>query len=153
MSLIIGLILTAFVLFFFEIFLPGGVLAVVGGLFLLAGSGVAYVELGPAWAVAIFCLGLISAFVMFFLEIRFISKTRFGEQLSLKSAISTNLKSWSDENLAGSEGVTLTTLAPSGKVEVSGSIHTATAQSGFLEKGTPIRVIRNETFKLIVEKI
>lgn len=153
MSLIIGLFLTAFVLFFFEIFLPGGVLAVVGGLFLLAASVVAYTELGPAWAVAIFSFGLISAFVLFFLEIRFISGTRFGEQLSLKSSISTNLKSWSDENLAGSEGVTLTTLAPSGKVEVNGVIHTATAQNGFLEKGSRIRVLRNETFKLIVEKI
>jgi membrane-bound ClpP family serine protease len=152
MTLIIGLILTAFVLFFFEIFLPGGVLAVVGGLFLLGASVVAYTELGALWAILIFICGLLAAFVMFFLEIRFISRTRFGNQLSLQQSITASLNPKADEKLAGAEGVTLTTLAPTGKVQVGDAVHTATAQSGYLEKGAPIRVVRSETFKLIVER-
>lgn len=152
MTLLIGLLITAFVLFFFEIFLPGGVLAVLGGILLLAASGVAYNEYGLIWALVVFFLGLIGALVMFFLEIRLLSKTRFGKQLSLQTAISAKLNPKADENLVGMEGVTLTILAPSGKVDINGQDHTASALDGFLEKGVPVRVVRTETFKLIVEK-
>ena len=83
MSLIIGLIITAFVLFFFEIFLPGGVLAVMGGILLLGASVLTYSEYGIVWAVLLLCFGLIGALIMFFLEIRFIAHSRFGKQLVL----------------------------------------------------------------------
>jgi membrane-bound serine protease (ClpP class) len=150
MSLIIGLIITAFVLFFFEIFVPGGILAVAGGILLLSASALAWTELGPAWAVMIFAGGLIGALVMFFLEIRFISRSRFGRQLSLKSSIATKLNPKEDDKLVGTEGVTLTILAPTGRVQIDGRTYTAFAEDGFLEKGVPVRVIRTETFKLIV---
>ena len=152
MSLIIGLIVTAFVLFFFEIFLPGGVLAVIGGMFLLLASILAYQELGLFWALGIFSLGMVGALVLFFLEIRFISRTSFGKQLSLQSSISARLNPLEGEKLEGQEGVTLTVMAPTGKVEVQGSPYTAVAEDGFLEKGVPVRVIRSETFKLIVTR-
>jgi membrane-bound ClpP family serine protease len=152
MTLIIGLIVTAFVLFFFEIFLPGGVLAVIGGMFLLLASILAYQELGLLWALGIFFSGMIGALVLFFLEIRFISKTSFGRQLSLQSSISARLNPVQGENPEGAEGVTLTVMAPTGKVEVKGTPYTAVAEDGFLEKGVPIRVIRSETFKIIVTR-
>ncbi|MGC9450645.1 MAG: NfeD family protein [Oceanipulchritudo sp.] len=152
MSLVIGLVVTAFVLFFFEIFLPGGVLAVLGGLLLLAASVLAYTNLGPAWAVAIFFGGLLGALAMFFLEIRFISKSRFGRQLSLQSTISARLNPKEDDKLVGTDGVTLTILAPTGRVEINGRTYTAFAEDGYIEKGVPVRVLRSETFKLIVER-
>lgn len=150
MSLIIGLIITAFVLFFFEIFLPGGVLAVMGGILLLGASALTYAEYGIVWAVLLLCFGLIGALIMFFLEIRFIAHSRFGKQLALKSTIAAKLNPKADEKLVGAEGVTLTILAPTGKVQIDGAVHTAQAEDGFLEKGLPIRVLRTETFKLIV---
>jgi membrane-bound ClpP family serine protease len=152
MTLIIGLALTAFVLFFFEIFVPGGILAAVGGLFLLGASVVTYTEYGAIWAIALFFLGLLAAVGLFFLEIRFITHTPFGKQLSLQDTVSARLNPLADQNLIGEEGVTLTTLAPSGKVRVNDTTLIAAAQSGFIEKGTPIRVVRIETFKLIVER-
>jgi membrane-bound ClpP family serine protease len=152
MSLLFGLIITAFILFFFEIFLPGGILAVLGGILLLAASGVAYSELGLIWAIMVLFCGLIGALVMFFLEIRFISHTRFGRQLSLQSAVTAQLNPIADEKLIGKEGVTLTILAPGGKVEIDGKSYTASARDGYLNKGVSVRVLRTETFKLIVEK-
>ena len=83
MSLIIGLLITAFILFFFEIFVPGGILAVAGGIMLLAASALAYTEYGVVWSVILLCGGLIGALIMFFLEIRLISHTRFGKQFAL----------------------------------------------------------------------
>lgn len=153
MSLIVGLALTAFVLFFFEIFVPGGVLAMVGGLFLLAAAVLTYTEYGFIWAISLFLLGLVAAIGLFFLEIRFITHTPFGKQLFLQNTISASLNPRADEKLVGEEGVTLTTLSPGGKVRIKEAVYTAAALGGFLDKGTPVRVVRSETFKLIVEKI
>ena len=152
MSLIIGLIIAAFVLFFFEIFMPGGVLAIIAGVLLMGASAVAYTELGFVWSVGIFFFGLVGALVMFFVEIRLIAHTRFGKQFALHSTISTKLNPREDEKIVGSEGVTLTILATSGRVEIGGKVFTAAAEDGFLEKGVPIRVLRSETFKLIVSR-
>ena len=152
MSLLIGLIVIAFALFFFEIFMPGGFLALIGGVLLLIASVIAYDQLGLTWAIVIFAAGPLGAMLMFFLEIKFLSSTRMGKQLSLKSAIQAQLNPRADEKLVGQEGVTLTILAPSGKVLIDGQTHTATVVDGFLEKGVPVRVVRTETFKLIVEK-
>ena len=150
MSLVIGLFITAFVLFFFEIFVPGGLLAVLGGVFLMASSAVAYTEWGLVWAIILFFGGLILALVMFFIEIRLIAHTRFGKQFALQSTISAKLNPKEDENLVGTEGVTLTILAPTGRVEIAGKVYTASAEDGFIEKGVPVLVRRSETFKLIV---
>jgi len=152
MTLIIGLLITAFILFFFEIFLPGGVLAIGGGLLLLTASVLTAQEFGLVWGVLLLCLGVIAALVMFFLEIRFISNSRFGKQLALQNTIAARLNPREDENLVGKEGVTLTILAPTGKVEVDGRSYTASAVGGFLDKGIPVLVTRSETFKLIVDK-
>ncbi len=152
MSVLIGLIVIAFALFFFEIFMPGGILALIGGVLLIIASILAYDQLGLTWAIIIFAAGPLGALLMFFLEIKFLSSTRMGKQLSLKSAISSQLNPRADENLVGQEGVTLTILAPSGKVLVDGQTHTAAVVDGFLDKGVPVRVVRTETFKLIVEK-
>ena len=152
MSLILGLLITAFILFFFEIFLPGGVLAVLGGILLLVATALTYSEYGLFWAALLLCGGLVGAIVMFFLEIRFISQSRFGRQLALKSTISAKLNPKADENIIGAEGVTLTILAPTGKVQIGGVVHTAQAEDGYLEKGQPVSVVRAETFKLIVTK-
>lgn len=152
MSLIIGLLVTAFILFFFEIFVPGGVLAAVGGILLLTASGLAYTEWGFLAAVAILLGGLAGALSMFFVEIKMLSSSRLGRQLALQSAITARLNPRADDSLVGKEGVTLTTLAPTGKVQVLGQVHTAFAQDGYLEKGAPIKVVRIETFKLIVAK-
>ena len=152
MTLIIGLLITAFILFFFEIFLPGGVLAVVGGIMLLAASVLTYNEFGLFPGTLVLIGGLIGALILFFLEIKFISRSRFGKQLALQSTVSAKLNPLHDEKLVGKEGVTLTILAPSGRVQIDGSVFTAAAEEGFLEKGVSVRVLRNETFKLIVTK-
>ena len=153
MTLIIGLLVTAFILFFFEIFLPGGVLAVIGGIILLTACAMTYSEFGITWAIALLILGLVGALIMFFLEIRLIAHTRFGRQFALKSTIAARLNPRADEALVGRSGIAQTTLAPTGKVRIDDKTYVAQAEDGFLEKGHAVKVVRIETFKLIVTRI
>jgi membrane-bound serine protease (ClpP class) len=55
------------------------------------------------------------------------------------------------ESLVGREGVAATSLFPSGQIEIDGRRHEARLEVGFVEAGTPIRVVRRTGFGLIVE--
>ncbi len=152
MSTIIALIIIAFTLFFFEIFVPGGLLAFAGSLLLLIAAGLAYMDYGLWWALAILLLGPSLAIGMFFIELKLLAHSKFGRQFALKSTVAHKLNKKADENLVGKEGVTLTVLAPTGRVRIGEKTFTASAEDGFLERGVPVTVLRSETFKLIVEK-
>jgi len=54
--------------------------------------------------------------------------------------------------LVGKSGISHTVLRPSGKVKIEGEIWDAKAEEGFIEKDELIRVVRQETNQLYVEK-
>ena len=51
------------------------------------------------------------------------------------------------------KGIAMTTLRPSGKINIEGKTYDALAESGMIDKGTAIVVIRVETAQLYVEEI
>jgi membrane-bound serine protease (ClpP class) len=55
--------------------------------------------------------------------------------------------------LKGKKGIAITTLRPSGKISIEGKTYDALAESGMIDKGTAIVVIRVETAQLYVETI
>jgi membrane-bound serine protease (ClpP class) len=52
----------------------------------------------------------------------------------------------------GKTGVAATVLRPSGKVIIDGKFHDGVSESGYMEKGTKVRVVRFENAQLYVEK-
>ncbi len=57
------------------------------------------------------------------------------------------------KKLIGKEGVASTVLRLSGKVQIEGKTYDAVSEDGFIEKGTPVRIIRYETGQVYVVKI
>jgi len=55
-------------------------------------------------------------------------------------------------NMVGKKGIANTILRPAGKVEIEGDIYDAMAESGFIEKGENIEVIKFESAQLFVKK-
>jgi membrane-bound serine protease (ClpP class) len=55
--------------------------------------------------------------------------------------------------LKGKKGIAITTLRPSGKINIDGQIYDAMAASGMIEKGTNIVVTKVETAQLYVEVV
>ena len=74
----------------------------------------------------------------------------FFVKFALKSTIAAKLNPRADEALVGKQGVALTTLAPTGKIRIDDKTHIAQSEDGFLEKGHAVKVVRIETFKVIV---
>jgi membrane-bound serine protease (ClpP class) len=83
------------------------------------------------------------------------AETRFGT-LALRTELSKD-DGYVSQDLDNNQyvnkiGVAITPLRPGGKVEVDDEIFDAISQSGFIDKGVSIRVIRFNTSQLVVDK-
>ena len=59
----------------------------------------------------------------------------------------------SEFELIGREGIAATILRPSGKVEIDSDLYDATAETGYIEKGEKVKVVKYETAQLFVRKV
>ena len=55
--------------------------------------------------------------------------------------------------MIGKEGTAHSVLRPAGKVLIEDDIYDATALTGFIDKGSSVRVVKYETGQLFVVKI
>lgn len=154
MNAIILLFLIGVLLLFFEVFMPGGVMGVMGGLAMLGGCVVAFSQYGPtggglAAAAALALIGL-----MLYFEFGVLPKTRVGKRFFLRSAVAatSQLPLAQSESVLGKTCEAITTLAPSGYVLLDGKRFEAFSQSGHVPKGTLLKVSGLDNFRLIVTK-
>jgi membrane-bound serine protease (ClpP class) len=74
-----------------------------------------------------------------------------------KVALNTDLKdaisSPDLSSLTGKEGIAATVLRPSGKVSIDGGYYDGVSESGFIEKGDKVKVVRFENAQVYVEKL
>ena len=54
------------------------------------------------------------------------------------------------ETLVGKQGICLTVLRPSGKVEIEGEMYDANALEGYIEKNKTIEVVRHSSSQIVV---
>lgn len=57
------------------------------------------------------------------------------------------------KNMVGTEGIAITTLRPAGKVQIGNDWFDAIAEYGYIEKGTRVRVSKDEAGQLYVVKV
>ena len=162
----LGLILLALEIFV----IPGfGVAGVLGILFIVIGLTLSLIKsvptnfpvnlpegnsfvtaLGIVLASTVLSIGL-----SFWLFGRFMRSSMFSK-VSVQSIISKEEGfigvDMSAKSLIGKEGTAFTVLRPSGKVEIEGNVYDATAESGFIEQGEKIVVVKYETAQLFVRK-
>ncbi|MDR2839924.1 MAG: nodulation protein NfeD [Paludibacter sp.] len=56
-------------------------------------------------------------------------------------------------NVVGKTGVAYTVLRLSGKVQIDDEVYDAFSEDGFIEKGTPVKVLRYETGQIYVKRV
>jgi membrane-bound serine protease (ClpP class) len=146
--LIAGLLLTGA-----EIFLPGGVLGVIGICTLIGAMIVslsAFPKYGPYVSVGLIFLLLISIF----LWAKYFPKTRFGKQMTLQAdgtdfdATESNLNELLDQ-----EGETVTECRPAGFAMIGGRKIDVVTEGDLLAKGQKVHVVQIEGNRVVVRKI
>ncbi|GAB6394379.1 MAG: peptidase [Bacteroidales bacterium] len=134
----------------------GGIIFVIAGLTLsLLGNydfnfeGVAAPDLGRASLTVL--LGLGGSFILML----WLSSRIGGKGVFRKAALETDLEASVSvpvlTALSGKEGTTATVLRPSGKVWIDGELYDGVSESGFLEKGEAVTVVRSENAQIYVQ--
>lgn len=88
---------------------------------------------------------------------RMFDSSYFASRITLKTSQNTNegyiAVDTSTKLLIGKEGIADTVLRPSGSVRIDNEIYDAKSEFGFIDKGTPVKVIRTEAGQIYVVKI
>lgn len=152
MNAIIILFIIGALLMAAEVFLPGAIAGILGGLALLVGSILSFNEFGFTGGMVASVAALALVALMLYLELVLLPKTAFGRKMVVQSTVDAT----SQPPLASLESVldqpaeALTTLAPSGYVLVGGRRYEAFCRSGHASKGAALRVVGLDNFRLIV---
>lgn len=125
-----------------EIFVPGGVLGVIGGMALLAAVVAGFVAFGPQGGMLAAMIILVFLGLSIVLWMHFLPKTRLGKTLTL-STDSAGYKSaaTSLRDMVGKTGVAITPLGPSGLIKIDGMRVDAVAEGKWIDSGAQVRVI------------
>jgi membrane-bound serine protease (ClpP class) len=136
-----------------EIFLPGGVIGVMGGLALLAAVFVGFAAFGPHAGLLSALLIIIVAGICIVIWIKFFPKTAMGKSLTL-SKDGKAVKSGSPEfkALEGRRGIVLSTLRPAGIADIDGRRVDVVADGSWIQAGKTVVVTQVDGVRVIVRE-
>ncbi len=141
-QLFIILLLAGLLLMGAEIFVPGGVLGIIGGMALLAAVAAGFAAFGPQRGMLAALSILVFLGISIVLWMQLVPKTRLGKNLTLStdtagySSARTSLR-----EMIGKEGVALSPLGPSGLVKIDGKRLDALAEGKWIDSGASVRVV------------
>jgi membrane-bound serine protease (ClpP class) len=155
MTLILVLFGIGVALVAIEIVVPGGLLGILGGLALIGGVAAAFVEYGSSGGALATGVALVILAVTLYLEFVFLPKTRFARRFSMTDTVAGRSQPDIAERDAvlDREAVAVTTLSPTGYVELDGRRYEAFSQSGYAITGSRMRVVDMDNFRLVVTQI
>lgn len=152
LSTVIALASAGVALLFLEMFLPGVIAGVIGGILLIAAVVTAYSDIGVAAGnVTLLAAGVVTAALWWFWATKF-QHTRFGRRMTLTAAETGTSQAAGLAELTGQTGTAITPLRPSGTILVAGKRVDAITGGDFVEKGTSVRVVRVEGNGVIVHR-
>ncbi|MDP2897151.1 MAG: NfeD family protein [bacterium] len=140
---------------FAEVFLPGGVLGVLGWLLI----GTSFVGAYHIWRLSgpfvLFVACIVGAGVaLYVIAIKLMPKTAVGKMLFLQNTQKGYDVSISGQReLIGKEGIALSFLRPSGIAEIDGKRVNVIAEGEFIERDTWIRVSELKDNQLVVHRV
>jgi len=147
---VIVLLAVGYLLLLLEVFVPGGILGVLGGVAILYGCYLAF-GLSTAWGVT----AIVGSVVVALVGVRLFLRSRMGKGLVLEERESEGWKA-PDERLAelvGREGRTLTPLRPAGMAEIDDRRIDVVTDSEFIGVGVTVRVSGVEGSRVVVEQV
>ena len=146
--LVITFVVLGIAFFILEIFfLPGvSIGGIVGTLFTGAGIWYAFAKIGTTagWVVVVVSVIILLLAIVYFIKGKPLDKMALDKELE-----SDNLYDMS-KVAVGDRGVTLSRLAPMGKVLVNGEEYEAKFREGFLDRGVEVEVVEIEGNVLVV---
>lgn len=151
-ALIAAMVVAGVLLVFAEVFIPGGVLGVVGGILLLVGIVGAFGK-SLVWGSVLFVAVTVFGGIGFYFWITYFPGSRMGRKIVL-SADGQDWHGFDDtkQELVGKEGVAHSKLRPSGTAIIAGQRVDVVTRGEMIERRAEIRVIEVEGNKVTVAR-
>lgn len=152
MTLIILLFSLGLVFLALEVFVPGAVLGIIGGVLLFIGCACSFYILGTMEGLIAIAIALLAGMLLFYIEFKILPKTRFGKRFFLNHEISASAGALKENarDLIGKSATSVTVLSPSGYVSVNGHNYEAVSQSGQIPENTELVITAANSFQLTV---
>ena len=152
MTEILGVLFLCYLLIGMEAIVPGGILGILGFLGLFLAAYLAHQEFGGWFAPSItFLGGGLGAFILVFMEFKWLSRSSLGKRLFVEESIKgSSNKDVANPEVVGKSGTTLTDLHPEGRIIVEKKEYDAVSDDGFIHKGSKVKVVKIDNFSLRV---
>lgn len=138
---IIGLVLEFLVV-------PGGIVGIISGLVIAGGIGIAYYQYGVLAGNITLIITVIGIIVGIF----FMLRSRTWKKLMLNTQIDSKVNEVNEAKIKpGSEGITVSRLAPSGKASFDGEVAEVFSAHDFIDENEEIIVLKIEGNKITVK--
>ena len=154
MTLVIVLFSLGVILLALEVIVPGAVLGSVGALLMVGGVIAAFLNLGSTGGMLATLVALILLVATFVLEFFWLPRSRFFNRIAVGATIDSVSQPplAKESDVIGRDAVALSTLAPTGFVNVDGRRYEASCRSGYAAVGETLKVVGLDAFRLIVTK-
>lgn len=149
----LALLVAGLCLFGFEIFIPGGILGLIGAILLVGAVIAGFFAFDPPWnyvsLVAISLLAGINIWAWIFI----LPKTRVGKSMTLSTDGSSFKSAEERPDWVGKEGIAKTDLRPSGLAVIDGKTLDVITDAVWVSRGASIRVEKAEGARILVREI
>ena len=155
MTEVVAAMLFGFALIGLEAIVPGGILGVLGFVCIVFSAYLSHQAFGGWFAPsATFLVGSLGAIFMVFVELKWLSKSKLGKNLFLSSVDDgVSNSEISPEEVLGKQGESLTDHHPEGMVSIAGKSYDAVCEDGYLPKGSKIKVIGLDDFRIRIRRL
>ncbi len=147
---IILLAIVGFALIYTEFFLPGGILAVIGGISLLASIILCFMHVSVLWGILYILFLILAVILICNLALWKMRRSKIKDRFYLENDQEGFLAASFDQTLIGKTGIVFTELKPAGHILIEGIQYQALSEVGFLSKGETVEVIGGQGSHLIV---
>ncbi len=153
---IIVLLLIGFFLIFVEIFVPGGIIGILGMTIMGFGIWMCFDQYGREEGLAVLLLCIMVTLTIVIVGFKCLPRSYFGKWIILGNNVSKEEGYHSDtyvsSNLVNKEGVSESELRPAGIALIEGERLDVVTEGEFIEPHSRIRVIRVDGNRIVVER-
>lgn len=150
---IVVLIIVGFLMVAAEVFVPGMVLGLLGGLCLTGAVVVAFLYYDAVTGSLIFAGVCALTFAGFLAWLAMFPRTAIGRRIMLQKSLVKGVgERAAPSELMGAQGHSLTPLRPAGTALIGGRRVDVVAESDFIGRDEPIVVVREEGLRIVVRK-
>ena len=153
MEWIISLIVAGFLLIILEMFLPGLIVGICGGICLIAAVIMTYVSYGMQTGTWTLVGVIIGGLILIVIWMKNFSRIAMGRKLILNEAIQASTPAEVPSTLKGSEGTALTPLRPAGTALIQGQRYDVVTEGQWIEIGTKLKVVEIEGSRILVRNL